>query len=1291
MKSIIEKILDSEEMQEKINQSTLFNAISKAFIRQYPAYYDIINTYDYGLEHINDILKTQRVLDENVYTGIKNVVVRIKMHIDNLKIFPPGSAEHKTYSIKSCSATTPNEALKTRTTYTALLLGDIYCSYQIINVNTPNAGSVVNDLVLKDKYKVNIPIPIGSKYCALRQYDPLTLIRTGEDMEGAYGYFIIQGFIKYLIPYFTKPFNAPIVLKNNYDNQLARCDGLYSSGLDYENSYYIIGSILRPQQAHFGRGINQIPILDFVFSLQMNEPCMNRDTVITRKKSLINSVPIKYLFYAFGCTNDLEMLKCICPDMNDCALISTVRQACLQGKYHVAIAQQYLDFKLVNGYLQLLKPLNIYSARFVVGQIILNDNYKKQIRDYVKDDINAYKREIIRQVNRLLRTKFMPGIGRINMDNSLYDIPEDKLTPEQALKISEQEKIRNRAICYELGQIVRKLYRIGVDIEPSMDRISLTNKRIRHGQQIEHEVKGFHNARIREVKVKEEDFFKKIKSNKVLESEETKKAFVEMMNNMAEQISINQSTSLINAFKGTVTKEKSKIRTNLLTPKNQSFMYSMIREIVISTDQKARGTSVQWEHRVVHPSHLYFIDPIYCPESGPQVGRYQQPTLYTYLTTGSLGLDILKFIEHNKNFKKDIDKIGTNYIIKLNGSTIGYIDQYEPVEELYESLMKARAKGEILRDCSIILKHMEGILEIWCDEGRMMTPFVNIKNCFETSNGQIGIKPNFLKWLNDCAEAKGDTDYIDKGLKEEFITLYDASMAIYNACVADSIESYYREPWKYNCIALPLHLMGYVTSANPSIVMNAGLRGSYSSNHMKQAIGPTFRYPQIKYLNEANVLLSPQIPVIRTCAYDLMGYNHKPTGVNVIIAFLVYTDNQEDCLIVNRSSVENGLLIIDAYTVKTSSCEKQEDHFAIPDNTTPKICNPESYLKLDSKTCMPKNVGDKFYEHDAIIAKITQYNLNDVKKLDRSTYNNMPDGCHPKEANTRELRYVNKDYDIDHDTKFKMAVMSQRKCMIAGDKFNSTHAQKSTLGRIYNSTKMPYTKSGIKPDIIFNPPSVFKRNTCGQIYEAMAGKIAALLGCPMNSTPFQATSRSLNNIDDVCKYLGIDPMGYEDLYEPESGRKFGKAFLGVMQYQRQQHILENKLNIRAFEGEVDKITGLAVKGRKRGGAQSIDRMSNDSINASGAVMLNRDLHLESGAKTTIAICGICHKQYTYYSKNFKCWFCSCCGRHNNFIIKEVVPAEMLINHIFNGMHIAFEYRVNDKTKDIIHDIDKNEY
>ena len=1280
-------ILDSQETQERLQKAILFNPIAKQFIKHYPPEYDLINTYDYGLSHINDIVKTEKILDETLHTGVANTVVHFKFYVDNIRIYGPGTVEHQRHSYKGYNAQSPNDALKNRLTYCVLLMGDVHYSYQIIDIKNTN-DSKVYSTVLPDSYIVNVPIPVGSKYCILTKYDPLTLIRTGEDMEGAYGYFIIRGFIKYLIPYLQKPYNSPIIIHNDYDdptdNQLARMECLYSAGLDYENSYYLLAAIIRPK-THIGRGINQIPILDFIFSLQMDDKCMNKEHVMSRRRSLINIVPIKYLFYAFGCSTDLEMIKYICPDLNDFGLIHSVRQACLRGKYHINVANTCLGASNNNGYLKFDKPLDTYTAKYIVANIILNQDYKDHIQQRCNKDFNKYKREIIKQTDRILRVKFMPGIGKNEEIDKLYEIPENQLTIEQRKKIADQEIIRNKAICFELGQIVKDLYNIGNNISPSMDKISLLNRRIRHGQQIENEYKSFQSARLREIKVKVSEIFNNIKSLTALNSQSTVQQIENYFKDQLQSIGIAQSQSLDNAFKGTVVRDKSKIRTDLLTPKNQSFLYAKVREIVISTDSKQRGTGEQWSHRVVHPSHLYFIDPVYCPESGVQVGRYQQPTLYTYLTTGSTGNDIKNFIDKYPKVLKNVDSIADKYIIKLNGSTIGYINEYDDVENLYDDLMKARREGKIVKDCSIILKHQEGILDMWVDEGRIMTIFVEVKNCFETSNGQIGVRPNFLKWLVRCKENVQGVNLIEEGIKEGFITLYDPSMTVYNCNVAQGIMDYFEKPWLYNTIALPLHILSYPTCINMCVNMNAAVRGSYASNHMKQAIGPTLRYPQIKYINESKVLLSPQIPLCRTCAYDLVGYNEKPMGNNIIVAFLVYCDNQEDSFIVNRSSIENGFLIIDSYTVISSECIKLDEKFEIPTDTNiKKVGNINSYLKLDPKSCLPKNIGDKFYTNDVVIAKISQNTSNNIK-IDQSELNSMPDACHPREANTRELRCVNKDIEIDMNTKEKMVVMGQRRCGIPGDKFNSCNAQKGTIGRIYPTWKMPYTKSGIRPDIIFNPPSIASRGTCGQIYEPVIAKLAALTGCPLDITPYQ-TQRSIDEIIEMYKKLGLDPMGYEDLYDPESGQCLGKVFIGVMQYQRQQHLVEDKLNIRAMDGELDKITGLAVKGRKRGGGQRFDRMTIDAINASGAVLFNRDTHLNQGAKMTIAICGICNKQYTYYSTEYKCWFCACCGRHNNFIIKEVVPAENLINHIFTGMHLTFEYRKrndDDESTDLL--------
>ena len=1263
IKTNIENLLDTKEVFNRITQNTMFNPISKIVLENIPPEYDIINTYEYGLEHIEDIVKKEKVLDETIETNIDNVVIRFRFNVDNLRIYSPGSFEHKNYSEKPCSAQTPNEALKKRLTYCALILGNINYSYQIININDNNNTSKVYKTTLLDKYHVNIPIPIGCKYCALRKYDPLTLIRSGEDMEGAHGFFIIQGLIKYLIPYYQKPYNSPLILKNEYDNQLSRMDCLYSAGFDYENSYYIVAALLQPKAVHSGRGMIRSNVYDFVFSLQMNDRCMNKENNSSRKKSLINAIPIKILFYAFGCTNDLELLQYINPDLDDYSLMYCIRDACLKGKYHCEIYDKYLSKDV---------PLDILTARYIIGEIILSDEYKKKIYNNNKD---RYKQTIIKQVDRLLRQKFMPCVYKDESIDELYE--KSELTDDEIKRINDYEKGRGVAICYEMGHIVRNLYKIGNNITPSMDKISLLNKRVRHGQQIENEYKSFHSARLREIKVKVEEVIKGVKTTNVLSSTNFNTDVENVIKQLAANISTAQTLSLINAFKGTVTKDKSKIRTNILTPKNQSFLYAMIREIVISPSTSQNTADVQWEHRVVHPSHMYFIDPTYSPESGKQVGRYQQPSIYTYLTTGTNPEPIKELIIKEPDFKYLTNSIVNNYIIKINGSTIGYIPEYEPVERLYNKLLNARRDRTIVKDASIIMNHMEGILEIWTDEGRLITMFVTPENCFDIKEEKNEIKAipkkEFVEWLAEC-EHNTDKSLFDKGLQKGFITLYDPAMVVHNLVVAQTIDDYLANPINYNAIALPLHILSYVTVNSALINSNFAVRASYSSNHLKQSMGPTLRYPQLKYMDSMNVLVNPQIPLVRSSIYDIIGYNEKPMGNNVIIAFLTYCDNQEDSFIANRSSIEQGMLVADSYRVKSNECKTQNEIFEIPTGSNYLIGNEESYKKIDSKSSLPKNVGDKIYTGDVIIAKsirVQNNETNEFKKIDSSMINDMYDA--KGEANTRELRCVSKDSEINEDTKNKMVVVAQRRIGICGDKFNSCYAQKGTIGSVYDTEHMPYTKDGIRPDIIFNPPSIFSRNTGGQLQEALLGKIASLSGCPLNNTPYQVY-RTTEEIDELFNKLGVDPMGYEELYDPETGRCLGKAFMGVMQYQRQQHLVEDKLNIRSIDGDVDKIFGMAVKGRKHQGGQSLDRMCNDAITASGAVIFNKDTHLEQGANITIAVCGFCNKMFTYYSKDMRSWICTGCGRHDNFIIKKVTPATMLINQIFAGMHIGLEYK-----------------
>ena len=1262
-----------DEINPELEKNVMLYPISKAFLEKFPQYQDINTTYDQAMDLIGEIIKNVQIIDTFI-SITEDQQVHFRLWMENTRFYTPDSIESMEFS-NFGYVPTPNIAIVNRKQYTATMVADIHYEYSFrqIKGDIKSYSDIYHEFqrtnikltksVIKNGYVVNFPIPIGSKYCSLNNYDKNTLMRSGDEMESMYGFFIIDGLFKYLIPIYKKPFNMPIVLKNLYDEQLSRTEIIYTKSFDYENSYFIVGAMVVQKGIAVSKDINHASLPDFGFSLQLQHPKMKTENITESKsKKLINFIPIKFLFYAFGCTNDKEMMSYICPGGDDIGLINAIRLACIQGYKHKEVLEQAkIDLDLDDTNIHYKEPLTRFMARYIIGMIILKDDTIKKIAELLglegtnqltdlerkTKEMTDFRTIIVQTVSAIFNERFMPGAGLLSETN------------------------RDTSICIELGNIVRDLYYIGSGLEVSQDKTALTNRRMRHGQQISYEFKSFHGVRLREIVEQVAPLFKERKNltnidillkNKIVD--------------MAKNISIAQSKSLINALKGT-SKEQSKIKAEYISFKNYIFLQNLERQIVISSSTKQKGATVSWEHRAVHQSELFFICPTQTPEAGVQTGRFKTPTIYTKLTLGTSGEKEMSYLKQQKEYIANVsytDRPKT-YIIKINGSIVGYVKEFHDVERLYNNLLKARCDNSIENDSSIVLNHKLSQLTIWTDTGRIVSPFVVVKNVCEMKltskansieiTGTINYRPEFINWLLECSV---NIYKYDDGLKYGFIEYLDPNMAINNAVIAPTVKDFYMKPHMYTHIALPNHIHGIIAALIPAVNMNVAVRGALSTNFTRQAIGSCVRYPQLKYI-DVNILASPQIPLARTCTYDHLRINEYPYGQNIIVAFIQAKYNQEDALILNSASVESGLLQIDSIVNISDEIENKTEEYGIPGDKTTKNGNLAAYNKINPMSALPRNVSELFYHDDPIIGKIRKTVDGEI---DISMLNEKLDGKHPITANQRPLRYICKNKIVDDSKQYKVASFGQFRVPIVGDKFNSEYAQKGTVGKILPVDEVPYTSTGLRPDIIFNPPAIIRRRTYGQIYIGILCKIAALLGCPIDTTQYH-TLRTDEDLFKILKHLGLEENGYETMYDPDTGRTFeSKIFVSNHYWERQSHLVEEKLNIRNGGPRVPE-TMQPTRGRKNTGGQMIDRMSFDCFIASGAFEMLRDSFLNQGSKIKTGCCRKCGYLLGYHNNLSKEWICQQCGRHDEFTIKEIPPATVLLTHILTGCHIGIDY------------------
>jgi len=301
---------------------------------------------------------------------------------------------------------------------------------------------------------------------------------------------------------------------------------------------------------------------------------------------------------------------------------------------------------------------------------------------------------------------------------------------------------------------------------------------------------------------------------------------------------------------------------------------------------------------------------------------------------------------------------------------------------------------------------------------------------------------------------------------------------------------------------------------------------------------------------------------------------------------------------------------------------------------------------------------------DVIISKITpiKENRNDHTKVIK--YEDQSRVYRTDEETYIDKNYIDRNGDGYNFAKIRLRAV--RKPVI-GDKFSSRSGQKGTLGNLIPEQDMPFTRSGLKPDLILNPHAIPSRMTIAQLKETILGKTLIELGLFGDGTSFGEL-----DVKTICKKLqevGYESNGNEIMYDALTGEQMEcTVFMGPVFYQRLKHMVADKQHSRSI-GPMVNLTRQPAEGRSRDGGLRFGEMERDAMISNGAARFTRGRLYDASDKYQVYVCKKCGL-IASYNDQMHIHHCRTCDNRTDFAYVEIPYACKLLFQELITMNIA---------------------
>ncbi len=599
--------------------------------------------------------------------------------------------------------------------------------------------------------------------------------------------------------------------------------------------------------------------------------------------------------------------------------------------------------------------------------------------------------------------------------------------------------------------------------------------------------------------------------------------------------------------------------------------------------------------------------------------------------------------------------------LHLNGKAIGFV---ENPEKFIAEVRQARRRGQISGEINVAYFPKNDEIHINTDRGRLRKPYIIVENGKSKMTPELMDKIQKKEINYSYLQRSGIIEYLDAEEEE-------------NALVALSEKEITQETTHIE--ANYTSIFGFTINTSPFPEHNALARHAMSANFIKQAEGLYSTNFNQRFDSRGYLLYYPQVPVVSTAAYSSTGLETHPSGQNFVVAISTYYGyNMADAIVINKAAVDRGLGRSSFY--KSYSDEErrypggQRDRFKIPSPTADGYMGEHAYSKLSDDGIIEPEVDVR--EGDVLIGKVApprflEENIGasglEEKMRDDSTV-----------IKTGEFGKVDSVIltETSGATKIVKVRIRSERVPEKGDKFASRHGQKGVLALIVNQEDMPFSETGIIPDLLLNPHSIPTRLTFGHLMEMLAGKAGALDGIHTDGTAFADDGKSrLSLYSEMLKQNGYDEHGDETLYDGITGTPFkAKVFTGVVYYNRLYHMVSNKIQVRS-RGKVQILTHQPTEGKARQGALRFGEMERDALIGHGASLLLKERMLDQSDKTTVLICKACG-EIGYYDHVKRANVCPLDGNSQLVPVDISYAFKVLLDEI-KSMHIMPRIRMKE--------------